>query len=258
MAQSPTDEQKQRRAEASRQNGCKSSGPVSPAGKYRSSMNAITTGLHVELHKEDLPSFYILISTDDREDCLRGLQAHYRKFKPDTEVEQGYVRRMTSEMYLFDRNTSLYTRAMQEELDTVLREFPEIDLDTQFLNGHKRAVTQKELFRSIERNKKAHLAAYEKFMKLLAQSRKLFPLQPPEPVDISADTNTLEEPGPAPQVVAELLALADQAKKEPSFVPPTYVLNFLEDKDVMRRVAPDYDAEDLLIRFGRIKPPIAA
>ena len=258
MSSQLMDEQKQRRAEASRQNGRKSKGPVSPAGKYRSSMNAITTGLHVELHKEDLPTFYSLLSIDDREDYLRGIQAHYRKFKPDSEVEQGYVRRMVSEMFAFDRNTSLYTRAMQEELDTVVREYPDIEIDTLFVNGHKRSITQKELFGTIERNKKAHLQAYEKLMKLLAQSRKLFPLQPPEPVDISADTNNLEDPGPTPEVVAELLALADQAKKEPNFVPPAYVLNFLEDKDFMERLAPNYDVEDLLVRFCRVKPPIAA
>ena len=258
MPNQPTDDQKQRRAEASRQNGRKSNGPVSPAGKYRSSMNAITTGLHVELHKEDLPSFYNLLSLDDRADYVRSIHAHYRKFKPDSEVEQGYVRRMVSEMFSFDRNTSLYTRAMQEEIDTVLREYPDIDVDTLFLNGHKRSITQKELFRTIERSNKAHLQAYEKLMKLLAQSRKLFPLQPPEPVDISADTKTLEDPGPPPAVVAELLALADQAKKEPSFVPPAYVLNFLEDKDFMERLAPNYDVADLLVRFGRVKPPIAA
>ena len=258
MSTQPTDEQKKRRAEASRQNGRKSKGPVSLAGKYRSSMNAITTGQHVELHKEDLPSFFNLLSVDDRADYVRSSLAHYRKFKPDSELEQGYVRRMVSELFSFDRNTSLYTRAMQEELDTVLREYPDIDVDTQFLNGHKRSITQKELFRTIERNKKAHLAAYEKLMKLLAQSRKLFPLQPPEPVDISADTKTLEDPGPPPEVVAELLAMADQAKKEPSFVPPAYVLNFLEDKDFMQRLAPNYDVEDLLVRFGRVKPAIAA
>ena len=258
MPSQSSDEQKQRRAEASRQNGRKSKGPVSPAGKYRSSMNAITTGLHVELHKEDLPTFYSLLSIDDREDYLRGIHAHYRKFKPDSEVEQGYVRRMVSEMFAFDRNTSLYTRAMQEEFDTVLREYPDIDIDTLFVNGHKRSITQKELFRNIERNKKAHLQAYEKLMKLLAQSRKLFPLQPPEPVDISAETNNLEDPGPTPEVVAELLAIADQAKKEPNFVPPAYVPNVLEDKDFMQRLAPNYDVEDLLVRFGRVKPPIAA
>ena len=258
MSQPLSDENKQRRAEASRQNGRKSKGPVSPAGKYRSSMNAITTGIHVAVHKEDLPSFYNLLSSDDREDYVRSIHAHYRKFKPDSEVEQGYVRRMVSEMFSFDRSTSLHTRAMQEELDIVLREYPDIDLYSQVMNAHKRATTQKELFRTIERNKKAHLQAYEKLMKLLAQSRKLFPLQPPEPVDISADTNTLEDPGPAPEVVADLLAMADRAKKEPSFVPPAYVLNFLEDKDFMQRLAPNYDVEDLLVRFGRVKPPIAA
>jgi len=32
----------------------------------------------------------------------------------------------------------------------------------------------------------------------------------------------------------------------------------MEDKDFMQRLAPDYDVEDLLARFGRVKPPIAA
>ena len=57
---------------------------------------------------------------------------------------------------------------------------------------------------------------------------------------------------------ANQLRIADQAKKEPNFVPPTYVLNFLEDNEFMQRFAPNYDVEDLLVRFGRVKPPIAA
>ena len=57
---------------------------------------------------------------------------------------------------------------------------------------------------------------------------------------------------------ANQLRIADQAKKEPNFVPPAYVLNFLQDTDVMQRFAPNYDVEDLLVRFGRVKPSIAA
>jgi len=48
---------------------------------------------------------------------------------------------------------------------------------------------------------------------LLAQSLKLFPWQPLEPIDISAGTNPSEDPGPTLEVVAELMDIADKAQK---------------------------------------------
>ena len=58
--------------------------------------------------------------------------------------------------------------------------------------------------------------------------------------------------------MADLLAIADQAKKEPNFVPSAYVLSFLEDTEFMERLAPNHNVEDSLARFCRVKPPIAA
>ena len=86
-----TDEQKLSRAERARRNGQKSKGPVTPDGKYRSSMNAIATGEHVELHKEDLPPFFTLLTTDDRHAYVRSHQSHMRKFRPDSELEGGFT-----------------------------------------------------------------------------------------------------------------------------------------------------------------------
>ena len=253
-----TDEQKLARAERSRLNGRKSKGPVTADGKYRSSMNAIATGEHVELHKEDLPPFFALLTTDDREAYVRSHQSHMRKFRPDSELELGLLRRMVCALFQYDRFTSLSTEALQRDLDQVLREYPSLSMGEQFLQGNIRMAKQKDFLRYIERGQKFQFAAYNGFIKTLLQVRKGFPVDPPEPVDISADTREIEEPGPDPAAMAEILALADQAKKEPSFVPPPYVLNVLNDKPLMSKIAPNYDLGDLLVRFGLAKPPIAA
>ncbi len=236
-----TDEQKQRRAENARANGRKSKGPVTPAGKYRSSMNAISTGEHTELHQEDLPSFFPSLSNDNRASYIRSFQDHLRRFQPACEYERSLVRRMTTELYLFDRQTELATQAAQEQIDWVLANDPESEAPEQFLRGHQRVCKQRDLLRMIDRNKRTHLSAYQNFMKLFVQSRN----------QLGA------KPEPLPEVVAEILAVADQAKKEPSFTPPLYVVNFLKDKDFMQQMAPGYEVADLLKRFARIPPDTA-
>ena len=52
--------------------------------------------------------------------------------------------------------------------------------------------------------------------------------------------------------------MADQAKKEPSFVLPLYVVNMLSDKQLMSKVAPDYDLGELIGRYGFGDRPKAA
>jgi len=63
---------------------------------------------------------------------------------------------------------------------------------------------------------------------------------------------------PDPEVVEEILGLADQAKNEPEFKLPAYVLNLLENEEVMAIVAPEYEFDELLARYDRKKVPIAA
>ncbi len=248
-----TEEQKQRRAEIARRNGAKSKGPVTPEGKYRSSMNAIATGEHVELHKEDLPSFYFLLSTDDRAAYLRSYQSQLRQFKPNSEFELSLVRRMTIALFQHDRLTSLGAEAMQREIDKVVREYPSLGLSEHFFQGHKRAAYEKELQRFVARGQRQHQAAFNGFLKTLIQVQKHFPMQPAEPIDITPDSRQIHDEDPDPVVVEEMLALAERAKIEPTFVLPEYVLTMLTNKHLMQRIAPDYNPGDLLDRFG-LKP----
>jgi hypothetical protein len=138
-----TDDQRQRRAQIARQNGAKSKGPVTVEGKYRSSRNAIATGEHGELHKEDLPPFFFLLSTDDRSAYLRAFQAPMRHLKPQSGFEQGLVRRMAITLFQHDRLTSFQAEAMQREVDSVVREFPALGLSDHFFLSNKRATLEK-------------------------------------------------------------------------------------------------------------------
>ncbi len=253
-----TDEQKNRRAELARENGRKSRGPVSPLGKYASSMNAIATGKHVKVHKEIFPECDILYSTDDRESFVRLHQRHLKQYKPHSECEHSVVRQMTCELFDFQRLSEVETLAIQRNLDSVLREHPDVNQAEQLLQGFHRAATEDKMHRFLERKKKGHLNAYNSMQRNLIQLRKNFPMQPPEPIDISADSNMIEPLLPSPEVVEEMLGMADQAKNEPEFELPAYVLNLLENEQLMAIVAPTYECGEILVRFGRRKPPVAA
>ena len=254
-----TDEQKNRRAELARENGRKSCGPISPLGKYASSMNAIATGKHVKVHKEIFPECDILYSSDDRGSFVRLHQKHIKQYKPHSDCEHAVVRQMTCELFEFQRASEVETLAVQRNLDSVLREHPEVSIAEQLLQGfHRAAAAEDKTHRFIERKKKGHLNAYNSLQRNLIQLRKNFPMQPPEPIDISADSKMIEPLVPSPQAVAEMLDMADQAKNEPEFDLPAYVLNLLENEEVMEIVAPNYECDELLARFGRRKVPKAA
>ncbi|MCX6586532.1 MAG: hypothetical protein NTX13_08130 [Acidobacteria bacterium] len=238
-----TEEQKQKRAETARQNGSKSKGPVTVEGKNRSSMNAITVGKYVDVHDEDLPAFATLLSVDDRKAYVRLHQANLRKFRPDSEQEHQLLRHMLQ---------------FQVEHDKLLREWPEVPDEHFSYYAVQRAADDDKVYRFLARKKKEHLAAWIKLQRLFAQNRKDFPVNPPEPVDITADSGLINQPDPPPYVIEELLKIADQAKKEPTAVLPCFVIELIHEKELMRKYAPDYDYADLRERYPLPKPRLAA
>jgi hypothetical protein len=253
-----TEEQKQKRAETARQNGSKSKGPVTVEGKNRSSMNAITIGKYVDVHDEDLPAFATLLSVDDRKAYVRLHQANLRKFRPDSEQELGLVRHITAELFEYERCRKLEALQFQIDHDNVLREWPEVPIVHISHYALQRAVAAEKTYRFLERKKKSHLAALDKFERLLERCKKAFPAAPPEPVDITADSALLEQPDPPAYVMEEMLKLADQAKKEPNFPLPRFVIEVLHEEELMNKFAPHYDYADLLERYPLPIPKQAA
>ncbi len=253
-----TEEQKQRRAETARRNGAKSKGPVTIEGKHRSSMNAIAVGKFVDVHDDVLPAFATVLSVEDRKAYVHLHQANLRQYRPASEVELGIVRHITAEQFQLERYENLETLQLQVEHDNVRREWPDVPDVHHSHNAIQRAANNDKVFRFLERKKKAHLAAWNKFVQLLERIKKSFPMLPPEPVDITADSEVLSYPDPPQHVVNEMLKLADQAKKEPNFPLPRFVVQLLYDEPLLKKCAPHYDVTELRKRYPKPIPKFAA
>ena len=253
-----TEEQKARRAEIARENGTKGKGPVSPTGKYISSLNGITTGQHLTIHKEELPECIALLSTDCRQAYLRLHQKQVRQYLPQTECEQTLVRHMSVELFQLERTISLETHARQRGIDDIIRAYADLADADRELFAYEQGLQKDKLWRSLQRDKKAHLAAYATYQKLLRQTRRDFPVVPPELVNHEADANLAEEPLPPAEVVAEAIAHADRAKNEPNYQLPHWVSEMLLNDELMAEIAPGYGVAELLEKLTAAPIPKAA
>ena len=253
-----TEEQKARRTEAARENGAKSCGPVTDIGKYISSLNGITNGENLEMRKEDLPECIALLSTDCRIDYLRLYQKHLRQYQPNSGCEQTLLRHMCVELFQLERTISLETYARQHGIDETLRAYADLSDAELQLFSYERGLQKDKLWRGLQRDKKAHLTAYASYQKLYKQTRRDFPVAPPEPMNHDADANLAKEPAPPPEVVAEILAHADRAKNEAGYELPRWVAEVLLDEQLMAEIAPGYDVETLLEILTAAPVPLAA
>lgn len=253
-----TDEQRARRAEIARANGANSKGPVSITGKYISSLNGIATGDHATVRKEELPECIALLSTDCRHAYLRLFQKHVRQHQPESDCERTLVRHMAVELFQLERTISLETHARQRCIDDVIRAYGDLSDADRELFAYEQGLQKDKLWRSLQRDKKAHLSAYTSYQKLLKQTRRDFPVVPPEPVNYDADTRLVDEPLPPPEVIAEAITHADRAKNEPGYELPHWVAEMILNDALMAHLAPGYDCQELLEKLTEPGPPRAA
>ena len=238
-----TESRKARRAETARQNGAKSRGPKTPNGKFISSLNAISTAEHLEIFKAEMPECAALLSTDNPHELVNLLQKLIRQFLPQSECELTLVRQACVEMFQYQRTVSLETFARQCDLDELLRRCSELSPRMRQLQSYRGGLAEDKLWRSLHRDKKAHLSAFSMFQKQIRMMRRDFTMIPPEPVCVDPDLAQLDEELPPPEVIAEVLAHADRAKNEPSYKLPLWVAEMLANKELMAEIAPHYKFE---------------
>jgi hypothetical protein len=83
--------------------------------------------------------------------------------------------------------------------------------------------------------------------------RKHYPLAVPEPVSVTHEMQPPDpDPLPAPAVVSEALDHAARQQSEPSYEPPFWVANILDNKDLVERIA---KRDNRKIVNGRLELP---
>src|SRR3954469_24084371 len=95
----------QRKIESAKANGSRSKGPVTPAGKRRSSLNALTHGLrasHTVLASESAPGFDALVAH------------HLERIRPVDQLEASMVEDMASSLWRLQRARAVETRLIDD------------------------------------------------------------------------------------------------------------------------------------------------
>jgi len=102
-----------RRVQSSKANGALSKGPSTPAGKRRSSLNAIRHGLCAKC---------IVLDHESRENFLILLQQHIDRFQPADEVEFGMIEEMCASYWRQRRAWSIETALLDKHIALQLGE----------------------------------------------------------------------------------------------------------------------------------------
>ncbi|HWQ91190.1 MAG TPA: hypothetical protein VN673_05940, partial [Clostridia bacterium] len=189
------------RADASRENGRKSRGPVTPEGKARSSQNAL---------KHGLSSQQIVIGTEDEEEWLEFEDECRQALKPVGAIELGYADEFAASRWRLRRCLGIETSIFDDELasqESYVRNHSQLDP----------VVKTGRAFRSAQDSLNS-LGRYETRIRrsgerALANLLKLQSMRQKEPVRCGADAPVCE---PAPQPVQPSASSAAFLQNEPN------------------------------------------
>ena len=174
-----------RRNKASRANGAKSHGPVTPAGLAKSSMNAVRFGLFAKT----------IVLTNESQHKFAELGHHYfDKFQPTDGVEHDLVSEMVAAKWRQQRcwllETAVLDLAMDAQQDELAKTFTQLDEPTRMALAHKDSMPQ---LASIQRAENSCRRQYERALRNLLLLRQ----SPPQPDSILQNEPIAPiEPGP--------------------------------------------------------------
>jgi hypothetical protein len=181
----------ERRAAASRANGAKSRGPVTPEGKQRSSQNARTHGLS---------SAKIVLSTEDRRKQRVLLAAYVERFRPRDAVELDLVEQLVAARWRLQRAWTIETAALEDEIDSqsaeIERIYETITPETRTALAFRRLANDTQSPHLLNRYEANASRQFHRALKSLREVQSKVPLPP------ASNPILQNEPSEAPQTSA--------------------------------------------------------
>jgi hypothetical protein len=184
-----------RRVQSSKANGALSKGPTTPAGKQRSSLNAIRHGLCAKC---------IVLDHESRENFLILLQQHSGLFQPANEVEFGMIEEMCA-AYWRQRRAWTIEAALLEKQIALQSGGTDVERMAAAFDTLAAAPTLPLLHRYETRQ---HLM-YQRALRTLTMLRTV--KMPNDPSPISEHSPPVEEQPPPPQQPADSEPLSGAA-----------------------------------------------
>ncbi|MFN9460658.1 MAG: hypothetical protein ACK6D7_25275 [Acidobacteriota bacterium] len=254
MANQPlTEEQQARRAATARANGAKSRGPKTANGKYISSLNSIVTGEHLGKHEADVPGFLIALPEPDKNRYRQLLQNNVRHMQPRSEAELDAVRYLSLHQFQLHRLERIEENLRQIHHGEMLGRYPDFDYLDHECGAYKSGIEDEKVWRALNRDRRSHEGSIRHYRREFQQLRKHCPLAVPEPVSVTHEMQPPDpDPLPAPAVVSEALDHAARQQSEPSYQPPFWIANILDNKDLVERIA---KRDNRKIVNGRLELP---
>ncbi len=223
MPRKPEPPQKRTRAEASRHNGAKSSGPKTPEGKSKSSQNAVKHGFGARS----------LVLASESPILFAEYKEHYWKhFRPRNLVEADLVIEMVGARWRLRRIWSHETALLDTEIDKRLPpdpdpDDPNIDILIEQALAFKTLADESNSLEMLHRYETRYRRCYDRALRNLQQLRENDPLDPKAPIFDSIPGPPLQEPAPpkapepAPQPQSPILQ--NEPERASNLNPPPHL-----------------------------------
>jgi hypothetical protein len=154
----------QARRDAARANGAKSQGPVTPEGKAKSALNAVTHGLTASA---------IVLTTESKDKYAALLAAYLEKCEPDGPIETDLVEEIVAAKWQQRRVAAMITALLDVEMDCMDKEiseqFEHIDNTTRTVLAFKKQTKESATLALLNRYAARHAREYHRALKHLRE-----------------------------------------------------------------------------------------
>ena len=184
---------------ASRINGAKSSGPVTPDGKARAARNATTHGLSSQV---------VVLASEDKAAYQQSLRDYYDEWQPVTQTECDLVNDIAAARWRLNRIVALETAALDLELDRgredFQKKFTRADEATRCAIAYESLSDRSRTLANLARHETRLRRVIERATRQLLELRQQRNQTPPPEQNPTQNNAVQNEPGtgkPGPQLL---------------------------------------------------------